>query len=95
MTNQLDVFPGKETMASSRMQQLLSIWPLLILLLMLWPPWPLLPPVVGVGVDPPSASNSMSMASSLLQTLAENDFDETPLSGLGTLKLNNEKNISS
>ena len=74
MTNQLDVFPGKRTMIGTRM--LLSTWPLLLVLL--WPPWPLLEVVGGVGVDPPSASNSMSMASSLLQTLADNEFVSEP-----------------
>ena len=57
-------------------------------MLLLWPPWPHLIVVVGVGVDPPSASNSMSMASSLLQTLADNEFVEQPglagLNGLGS-----------
>ncbi len=55
-------------------RMLLSTWPLLLVLL--WPPWPQLSlnVVGGVGVEPPSASNSMSMASSLLQTLADNEF---------------------
>ena len=57
------------------------IWPLLLLFL-----WPLVMDFVGgVGVEPPSTSNSMSMASSLLQTLSANaehnsDFVES-LSG--------------
>ena len=53
------------------------IWPLLLLLV-----WPLVM-VVGVGVEPPSASNSMSMASSLLQTLSDNDFDDPDSTGGG------------
>ena len=51
------------------------IWPLLLLFL-----WPLVMDFVGgVGVEPPSTSNSMSMASSLLQTLSadNNDFVES------------------
>ena len=49
------------------------IWPLLLLFL-----WPLVMDFVGgVGVEPPSTSNSMSMASSLLQTLSDNDFVES------------------
>ena len=56
---------------------LLSIWHSCLLLL-IWPPWPL--SVNSVGVDPPSASNAMSMASSLLQTLTENEFGD-PLDG--------------
>lgn len=68
------LFPGKKTMKRARM--LLSIWPCLLLLI--WPPWPL--SVNSVGVDPPSASNAMSMASSLLQTLTENEFGD-PLDG--------------
>ena len=56
-------------------RMLLSIWPCLLLLI--WPPWP---SVNSVGVDPPSASNAMSMASSLLQTLTENEFGD-PLDG--------------
>ena len=61
---------------------LLSTWPLVLFLI--WPPWPLLcglSVVGGVGVEPPSASNSMSMASSLLQTLADNEFVGDSLSG--------------
>lgn len=57
------------------------LWPLILLLTMPSPYWPLV--AVGVGVEPPSASNSMSMASSLLQTLSEqdNDFDSTDMAG--------------
>ena len=80
MTNQIDVFPGNDTMfCPARM--LLSTWPMVLLLL--WPPWPQLSLnfVGGVGVEPPSASNSMSMASSLLQTLADNEFTDASLSG--------------
>ena len=65
---------------SARM--LLSTWPLVLFLI--WPPWPSLcglSVVGGVGVEPPSASNSMSMASSLLQTLADNEFVGDSLSG--------------
>ena len=71
VTNQSDVFAGKLTMA----KMLLSTWPWVLFLL--WPPWTPILWVQGVGVEPPSASNSMSMASSLLQTLAENEFSET------------------
>ena len=76
MTNQRDVFPGTQTMTGYKME--LSTWPQMLLLLLLWPPWPLFS-VSGVGVEPPSASNSMSMASSLLQTLADNDFADSPI----------------
>ena len=68
---------------------IIMIWPLLLLFL-----WPLVMDFVGgVGVEPPSTSNSMSMASSLLQTLSAVDNSDSFVESLSDQISQSENNL--